>query len=120
MKKFLLEDIMRDADSKISGETRNTKDPVLQTIEVDNKRSKADKTSVMAQPLLPFEIGDVVKEIGDILEKTIILKDNFEKALDSTSINKSQEVAIRKCVSILKQVDNMLLNDLPRCLSMFD
>lgn len=120
MKKFLLEDIMKDADSKISGETRNTKDPVFQTIEVDNKRQKQDKTSVMAKPLLPFEVGDVVKEIGDILEKTIVLKDNFQKALDSSSINKSQEIAIRKCVSILKEVDNMLLNDLPRCLSMFD
>jgi hypothetical protein len=64
--------------------------------------------------------GGTTGEVGDILEKTIILKDKFEKALDNSSINKSQEIAIRKCVAILKDVDNMLLNELPRCLSMFD
>jgi hypothetical protein len=120
MKKFLLEEIMQDANSKISGDTRNTKDSIMQTIEVDNKRGKQDKTSIMATPLLPFQVGDVVKEVGDILEKTIILKGNFQKALDNSSINKTQEIAIRKCVAILKEIDSMLLNDLTRCLSMFD
>ena len=119
MSKFFLEEIMKDASRQIEGDGRTSKDEPFQTIEVSNKK-KSDSSGVMAQPQMPFEIADVIRKVGDILEKTITLKDKFDKALDNESINKPQEIAIRKCIAILKDIDDKLLNDVPRCLSIFD
>lgn len=68
--------------------------------------------------VLPFEIDKFKVRLFDVLDKTISLRTDFDKALKNPSVKESQKVAIRKSIKKLDFINEKLM-DIPEYLDLF-
>ncbi len=120
MKKNLLEYIMADSDRQITGIGKAAEDHGQMSTVVGNSKSMSKSGSLNARPQIPFEIDNIIRDTGDMVEKTIKMRNDFEKALENPSITKPQKMALKKSIDSLHLINSFLLKELPRYLQMFD
>ncbi len=119
MSKKLLEAIMQDSDRQISGIGPGSKEEGSMSMTVGNSKSLAGSDKPVMHPQLPFQIDNVIRDTADALEITMRMHKNFTEALDNSSINKSQKVALKKSIDALHLINSFLLKELPKYLEMF-
>lgn len=123
MDKKLLEQIMMDSERQTGSIGPKSKDESDSAVQVSNNRSLQNKDSFVMNPLMPAEISDVIRFTGDILEKTVQLRDLFLKALNNPSISKiedrSKYYALKKSILALDEINGLLAKDIPEYLEIF-
>ena len=114
-RKFLKEDTMANAERQTSGIGPGATDhPFYQMAVPTDPESFKSPSSLV----LPFELDKFKTRLFDVLEKTISLRKDFDKALKNPSVKDSQKVAIRKSIKRLDYINEKLI-DIPDFLDLF-
>ena len=108
-RKILKEDMMANAERQTTSVGPGATDHPFYQMAIptspDAFKSPSDRK-------LPFEIDKFKNRLFEILEKTILLRKDFDKSLKNPSVKDSQKVSIRKSIKRLDRINEMLI-DIP-------
>lgn len=114
-RKILKEDTMANAERQTSGIGPGSTDhPFYQMAVPTNPEAFKSPSDLV----LPFEVDKFKTKLFDVLEKSILLLKDFQKASKNPSVKKSQKVAIKKCIKRLDYINQKLI-DIPDFLDLF-
>jgi hypothetical protein len=114
-RKILKEDIMANADRQTTSVGSGATDHPFYQMAVP---TNPDAFKSPSNLVLPFEVDKFKTKLFDVLEKSILLLKDFQKASKNPSVKKSQKVAIKKCIKRLDYINQKLI-DIPDFLDLF-
>jgi hypothetical protein len=113
--KNLREDIMANAERQVAGVGPGATDQPFYQMAMP----KPDEGHIKSGNInYPFEIARFKDEIFDIFEKTVTLRNEFERAKDNPSVTDSQKIALEKAVKRLDILNRKLI-EIPDFLTIF-
>jgi hypothetical protein len=111
-KKNLREEVMSNANRQIYGMSND--EPFVQiAIPVQQQMGQVGGVQY------PFEIGMFKQQIFEIFEKVMILRNQFDAALNNPSVSDSERIALEKSVKRLDKINSKLI-EVPDFLSIFE